>query len=316
MSRRLAATTLALFAAHAAAAAGESGRTVDFTMRLTTPKPGTPSGLALRVEARGEGKPPPVRSLVYRAPAGTRFDTGALMECSASDEEFRVLGTMACPDESHLTIGAFSAVTGFGAPIDPLHADVHVFNGPSQLIEVITAPGSFLSPAVDRLTISGNELTAHPPFAPGGPPEGETTVESIAYEFGPQTSGGRTLITTPPSCPAGGEWTSTATLGFADGSGETVASSMPCERGAPLALAARPRTVVAGRRSRVRFSVAAAQPRCRKAVRIAFAGRVLRTNARGRARWAGSLASTRRYRATARRKGCGAATTAVRAVPG
>src|SRR3712207_3041521 len=106
---RLIPGVLALFALHAAPAAAAR---VDFTMRFTTAAVAAPTGLVLRVEARGEGKPPPVRSLVYRAPAGTRFDTGALTECSASDEQFRVLGPRACPDESYLATGDFSAVTG------------------------------------------------------------------------------------------------------------------------------------------------------------------------------------------------------------
>jgi hypothetical protein len=203
----------------------------DFHFGLTSTAPGTPSGLSLRLAARGEGKPPPLRSAVYAAPAGIRFDTGAATECRASDEELHALGARACPPKSRLTIGSFEAMTGFGPPIDPLHGDAHVFNGPGQLIEVLTIPSTSIAPAFDRVTISGSTLTAHPPFAPGGPPEGETSPRSLEFAFGPRVSGGRSLITTPPACPESGLWTTRVRLGFGDGTTATAVSTTPCDRG-------------------------------------------------------------------------------------
>src|SRR5439155_2509293 len=122
--------------------------------------------------------------------------------CRASDDEMRLRGSDACPPETRLTVGSFSAMTGAGPPLDPLAGDDHVFNGPNQLIEIITIPGGDASPAFDRLTIDGSTLTAHPPKAPGGPPEGESSVRSIDFQVPVRTAGGRSLITTPPDCPA------------------------------------------------------------------------------------------------------------------
>jgi hypothetical protein len=212
------------------APAASSAKLVDFSLRLTSSLPNSPTGLALHASARGEGKPPPLRSAVYRAPLGTRFDTGTLTECRASDLKFKVLGTAACPPDSKLTVGSFSAISGFGPPLDPFVGDVHVFNGPDQFIEVITFEDSFISPAIDRLTISGSTLTAHPPRAPGGPPDGEMAVKSIDYRIPRRTRATRSLITTPRRCPASGYWTSSGTFGFADGSTETAFSRMPCRR--------------------------------------------------------------------------------------
>lgn len=207
-----------------------SGRLVDFRLLLTSASPSSPTGLALHVAALGQGKPSPLRSAVYRLPAGTRFDTGALTECKASDIEFRLLGTNACPSKSLLTVGSFSAISGFGPPLDPFTGDVHVFDGPNQLIEVITFEDSSISPAIDRLTISGSTLSAHPPRAPGGPPDGEMAAKSIDYRIPPRSRGTRSLITTPPRCPASGRWTSTGTFGFADGRVERDVSTMRCKR--------------------------------------------------------------------------------------
>src|SRR5207244_2907117 len=127
-------------------AAAEQGRLADFSLGLTSPASGSPTGVKVHVLFHRAGdpnaKPPALRSAVIDAPAGTRFDSGAVTECTASDAEIHVLGSDACPAESQLTLGSFSAMTGFGPPIDPLAGDDNVFNGPGQLIEIITAPGT------------------------------------------------------------------------------------------------------------------------------------------------------------------------------
>jgi hypothetical protein len=220
--------------AAAAPASADTGRLADFDLAFTTPSLAAPTGMKTHVLLHRandpNAKPAPLRSAVIHAPAGIRFDTTALPQCKASDDELRLLGSDACPHETELTVGSFSAMTGFGPPVDPLAGDDHVFNGPGQLIEVITAPGASASPAFDRLTISGSTLTAHPPVAPGGPPEGESSVRSIDFAIPVRAAGGKSLITTPGACPSAGFWSATATFGFADGTKDTVGSSTPCDR--------------------------------------------------------------------------------------
>jgi hypothetical protein len=224
------AATLLLTGAPAAPAAAQRA---EFAAQLTTAERNAPSGLKIHVRFRpadgSEGKPSPLRSAVIRGPKGLRFDTKVLPECTASDSELELLGSDACPSDSRLALGAFSAMTGFGAPVDPLGGDLHVFNGPAQMIEVITAPGTSASPAFDRLTIEGSTLTAHPPDAAGGPPDGKSSVRSLDYEFGPVVNGGRSYLTTPRRCRRG-VWTITGTFGFADGTTTTVKSRNPCRK--------------------------------------------------------------------------------------
>jgi hypothetical protein len=281
---------LAALAGGAAPAAAESGRMVDSSLGLTTRAPSSPSGLALHAFFRKaddpNAKPPPLRSAVVHAPTGLRFDTRTVEECTASDDQLRALGSNACPAKTRLTVGSFSAITGFGPPADPFEGDDHVFNGPNQLVEVITFKGSSASPAFDRLTISGSTLTAHPPMAPGGPPDGEVAVRSLDFRIPVRGAGGRSLITTPPDCPADGQWTTTATFRFGDGSSDSVTSRTPCDRGLPqpgLRLSVRPRRVRAGHRVRVRFRVSSTATRCVSGAHVRLGRRSARTDRRGRA---------------------------------
>jgi hypothetical protein len=219
---------------------------------------------------------------VIHGPDGLRFDTGAMNQCQASDDELRALGSDACPDDSLLTLGSFSAIGGFG-PADPFMGDNHVFNGPRQIIEVITVKGGSASPAFDRLTIEGSTLTAHPPFAPGGPPDNESSVRSLDYAIpvrrGP---GGRSFLTSPPACPGGGVWKTVAKFGFKDGSSDTVTSATPCET-PQLTLSVHPGRVTAGRSVRLRFRVSSVAASCISGATIRLGGRKLRTGTDGRA---------------------------------
>jgi hypothetical protein len=270
-----------------APASGGSGRLVDLEGGFTSSSPATPTGMSTHLFFRRAGdpnaKPPPLDSAVIRLPRGLRFDTTAVPQCMASDEEIHALGANACPDETRLTIGSFSAIGGFGPPADPFEGDDHVFNGPSQLVEVITFKGSSASPVFDRVTIRGSTLTAHPPAAPGGPPEGRSSVRSIDFAIPVREAGGKSLITTPPDCPASRRWTTVGTFGFADGSMDTVSSQTPC-RPPHLRLAIRPRRVRAGRSQRVRLRVTSTARRCQSGVRIRLGDRRVRTDRRGRAR--------------------------------
>jgi hypothetical protein len=90
--------------------------------------------------------------------------------------------------------------------------------------------GGSASPAFDRLTIKGSTLTAHPPAAPGGPPDGQTSVRSSDFAVPVRRAAGRSLVTTPPRCPKRRRWITTATFRFANGDSDTVLSATPCRR--------------------------------------------------------------------------------------
>ena len=223
-------TAVAATAAVLAAAPAPAGELADFSLTLTSRAPGTPSGLAVEVVFHTEGSPDvkssPARGVVVRGPRGMRIDTSAAPRCEATDAELRAFGSAACPPETEVGSGVYSAMTGFGAPLDPFVGDNHVFNAPGELVEVITVPETTVSPGFDRLTVEGNTLTAHPPEVPGGPPDMQTATRSVAFAIPARG----TLITTPRRCPRKRRWVARGEFTFADGRSEVVRATTPCRR--------------------------------------------------------------------------------------
>ena len=147
-----------------------------------------------------ERKPPPITGALFELPEGTRIDGGAVPACEASDAEFRASGRGACPAGSRIGAGELTAITGFGAPLDPVNADVTVFNGGDELIELVSDKNSGATLGMDRLTIEGDALRAHPPATPGGPPEGRTAIRRIEFSIPARDR----FLTSPADLPAGG----------------------------------------------------------------------------------------------------------------
>lgn len=276
-----------------AASAGESDARSELTARFGATTPGAPTGLSLRVLYKDPSdpaaKPPPLESARFELPAGTRIDGGALPACEATDEQLRARGREACPAESKVGDGTFVAVTGFGPPADPVTADVTLYNGGDEVIELVTFEDSEAVAGFDRLKIRGSALVVErAPATPGGPPEGRTVPREIAVSF-PQTGGARPFLTTPESCPGSGAWVTRGVFTFTDGGASTVTSETPCSstsrarRPRPSTrLRVSPRRVRAKRTVRFRFRARGTR-RCIRGATVRIAGRRARTGRRGRA---------------------------------
>lgn len=208
------------------ASGGETRRGV-FDLELSAKRAGAPTGLRFHVVYKNPGdpeaKPPAVTGAVFRLPRGLRINQSAVPLCEASDEEFRAQGRAACPAASRIGSGSLVAMTGFPG-VDPVRGDVVAFNGPGEIIEVVFAEGTNLVAGMDRLTIEGRRLVAHPPATPGGPPDGRTAVHEIRLQIPRRVGRARkAYVTAPPRCRVG-VWRSSARYRFADG-GETVVTS-------------------------------------------------------------------------------------------
>src|SRR5207244_7058500 len=73
-----------------------------------------------------------------------------------------------------------------------------------------------------------------------GPPDGRTDPSTVTIEIAPASGSdhsGPAFLTTPPSCPPAGAWSSTLTLSYDDGSTASAGSTTPC---APPATSATP----------------------------------------------------------------------------
>jgi hypothetical protein len=300
----------------AGGAEADRGARVDLDIGFTTTAPATATGMTFHIlykdEAEPDAKPKPFDELILDTPAGTRFDGAALPRCVATDQQLQTLGRAACPPDSEVGRGTLTAMTGFGAPVDPVVTDVTLYNGGDQIVEVVTQQGGDAPLGFDRLFIEGSRLHAHPPVIPGGPPEGRTAVRQIDIRVEPHGD----FVTTPPTCPASRLWTASGTVAFIDGVTETVATRAPCVRaagtGGAMSVRVTPRRVRTGRTVRFRVVVSSSSSACRQGVTVRVGGRRAKTGADGRATITARLGRPGRRRLRAAKAGCGSAVAAVR----
>ncbi|CAA9525737.1 MAG: hypothetical protein AVDCRST_MAG85-3220 [uncultured Solirubrobacteraceae bacterium] len=295
----------------------------EYGFTFSTDRPGAAAGLSLFVVYRDptdpEGKAPALTKAAFGLPPGTRIDTRAVPRCTATDEELRARGRDACPSASRVGQGTLVATTG--TPSDPVKADVTVFNGPDQLIELVTFEGTNQTAGFDRLTVEGSTLRAHPPTTPGGPPDGKTTIREVRIALAQRGA----LITSAP-CPDDAVWRGLGSFSFEGHPDTTVAASQACRPVAPeppgqqhveddlgpvvvprgpgpaLRVRVLPRRVRSGRRTRVRVLVTG---RCARGATVRIALSKATTDRAGRATLRVRIRRSAAVRVT--RPGCGSA---------
>ena len=298
----------ALATAGSAAAAERAELKVGFGTRAPATATSIQFDIVYRHPDDPDRKPPPLTGAVFDMPEGTRIDPAKAERCTATDEQLRSQGSSACPAESKVGSGTLVAITGFGPPADPVTGDITAYNGNGELVEVVTAPGTDRVLGIDRLTISGSTLTAHPPATPGGPPDGRTSIREIHLKV--DRPG---FVTTPPSCPAAGRWSYGASFTFTDGGSSRPTGTMPCDLPA-LVLGVAPKRVRAGTTRTMRFTVASGNPGCARGATVRFAGRRMTTDSRGRASARVRFVRVKGHNVRASKPGCASARTRVTAL--
>jgi hypothetical protein len=145
---------------------------------------------------------PPQRSLVFVFPQGTRFDTGAVPACRASDEQITRTGPAACPGASRIGSGSEGVALGTAGRFD---AKLIAFNGGRRLIVVLTTTAGSVIRILSG-TISGARVKITVPriVLPSG---GEVAVFRVAAQLRAAGTRKRPLIRTPRTCPRNGRWT-------------------------------------------------------------------------------------------------------------
>jgi hypothetical protein len=294
----------------------ESDRGV-FELGLSTRSPGAATGLDFHIVYRNPtdpgAKPPAIKGAVFTLPAGTRIDGSAVPQCTATDEELRLQGRDACPAGSRVGTGKLEAMTGFPG-VDPLTADVVAFNGAGEIIEVVFVEGTNNVAGMDRLTVEGRTLTAHPPATPGGPPDGRTAVREIRLSLPARRGGdGSAYVTAPGRC-LSGRWMSRARYVFEDGGETTLTSSSSCRR-PQISVAVRPKRLHAGERRILRVVARSSHPTCARRALVRLGERRVRTNAHGRAALPVRFKTGGLRKLVVSKRGCRPARAAVRVLP-
>jgi hypothetical protein len=174
-------------------------------LRFTTASPGARTGWRYRARQRpvpGEEQPPPVRRARILFPPGTVIDTGAVIECEASDDEIRTRGLEACPRSSRLGGGSGTLYIGIAERVKVVLA---FFNAKDAvLFTVATQSGAVLRTI--RFGVRGRVLDSgfeSPTTLPGGR---EAALTSVSLDVRAAGRRSRPWLRTPRRCPRRGAW--------------------------------------------------------------------------------------------------------------
>lgn len=218
-------------------AAAQAGPRFDYKQQFTTNKPGTSTGIDTEITYKHpndpNAKPIPVRQEIFTFPVGTRFDETVVPDCTVSDEELRLVGVSACPEETWVGGGHDNvAMTGYpGAGETPISANAFEYGG--GRFRVLGQAEGFPLRFIAQGRREGRTNTVEIPQTPGGPPDGENALRRIHNVFPPRSVGRRAYMRTPLTCPRTGVWIFKARLTFADGGVERNVHRMPCRRNKP-----------------------------------------------------------------------------------
>ena len=234
MRRRPTATAALLAALALAAPSGAAAYDAELeaSLRLTSSKPGTPTGALLSLTRPDEpnGKPKTEAVGVFRLPRGTQISHTAVPPCEANDVMLRVQGTSACP-ASYLGAGSATLVTGLGSPVDPYTIYQHYYYAPGHLVVLYTNnAGDSPVLSVGRIRIEDATFIAPLDLPPGYPPGTKTSPKDTDVAFDRYVGPNGAFITTPRTCPRSGRWVATVLLEYEDGSSERVKVAAPCRR--------------------------------------------------------------------------------------
>ncbi|MGH2987890.1 MAG: calcium-binding protein [Solirubrobacterales bacterium] len=235
--RRLLAALMAatlLVAVAAAPAPATQGERQTFGLTFTTDRAAASTGFFEAIDYvnpdDAQAKALAVETVVVRLPTGTEVDTSVPEPCDAPDAVLIASGAVACPPDSVVGGGEVDLDTGVPGPGRLIRSEVTLLNDDHQVIFLFEREGG--GRFVSRAQVTDASFTTVVPPIPGGPPDGFTAIDRVSLEVRPiSAEPGTNYITTPPSCPAGGAWSSTATFSYRDGISQAVGSPSPCRAG-------------------------------------------------------------------------------------
>lgn len=235
--QRIAVATLAAvlvaFVVHAGASAGPDSRQAG-ELVLTSAEPGSSSGWRFAVDyvnpTDPAAKPHAVRTVVTQLAPGSTFDTSVPERCTASDAQLMAQGASACPAGSRVGEGYLRLDTGLPDPGRFIESDILFFNAEGQVVFLNTERESGAR-LVTRSAVKGGRTVSMAPPLPGAPPDGAAidVVRVELNEVSREVDGElHSYVSTPPGCPASGEWAHSIEFTYADGVTQTVDSASSC----------------------------------------------------------------------------------------
>jgi hypothetical protein len=227
--------------AGAGASAAKPRQTLD--MRFTKTSPGTPTGAKVNptwLSDRPGEKPHTITFDSFTFAKGAKLDFSVPTKCMATDQQLVNRGPSACPKSSRVGEGEVNLDMGKSVWILPRIIKTHVAllsGGPGEIINVFRVtniPLGFPLRVIDRGDVNGRTLSAENQLTPGFPPPDDyVAVKFDRLNFFRIVKGKgdnrRSFLTTPPRCPASGEWTNTATFEYVDHVTQHASSPSPCE---------------------------------------------------------------------------------------
>jgi hypothetical protein len=224
-------------AAVALPGAADAGPRADYRQVFTTARPGVSTGIDTQILYKHpddpDAKPIPIRQEIFTFPRGTRFDGAVVPDCAVSDEQLRIQGESACPEETRIVTGHDNtSMTGFpGAGETPIVVNGFDYGG--GRFRVLGQAEGFPLRYVAHGQRVGRVTTIEIPQTPGGPPDGQGALRRIHNISPARSAGRRAAVRTPRTCPRSGVWTFKVRMTFADGAVERNVHRMPCKRRAP-----------------------------------------------------------------------------------
>ncbi len=206
-----------------------------WSFSLTSTVPRTATGMVLGVDFQNpndpNAQPPAVAQMVVHSP-GVVLDTNVPPQCHASDAQLMVEGPSGCPAGSK--VGSGTAVTDSGPSGSfPRYSTATItdFNTNGGIIGVGVSNDISAIKTVDHTTFGHDSSTTNFPLLIGLPPfHPLIALKSLHETFPTYVRNGHTYAETPPTCPAVGYWTFTATFTYHDGITETATSHSPCSK--------------------------------------------------------------------------------------
>ena len=222
------AITLLAGAGGVAIASPQFSSTVGLTFSSATP--GSPSGLDVSAawsDPGGvNGVPKAVTKMEFVGHPGTKFDTFALPQCRASDEDIANLSIRACPRSSKI-----GSVKGDGLIVtgNPFNTVATLFNARRKIIVIVRLVDDGRLITYFRDDVRGGSVAVNLKI-PGG--VALTKFEAhVPRHFRRYKGKRRAYMRTPPTCPASRVWTTKTIFTYRDGTTQQSAVTTPCKAG-------------------------------------------------------------------------------------